>query len=189
MMRKFILGLLSVLFFGQILVAQPVSDMAVIPMGITIQSVMRLTITKGGNIEFVFNSANDMANGVPTSFGSNYETKGVVSSSRNWDLDLRVEEDAFKGEDQAHDLDLNVVEYKISELPANTVSSAAGTNDEGVLSQLIENFLHPDGPNNNMGSNLGFTIQWRCGVTNKIPGSAVSQRYAANIILTLTAAN
>ncbi len=180
-MKKIILGLLSVLFLGQIAQAQPVNDMAVIPMGITIQSVMRLTITKGGNIEFIFDSADDIQNGVPTSFGTNYETKGIISSSRNWDLNLRVDETSFIGEDGTT-LDLNVIDFQVTP-PPNTTASAIT-----VLQQTITKLLENTG--GNIGTDLKFGIQWRCGAgTNKIPGSTVSQRYSANIILTLVAAN
>ncbi len=179
-MRKIILGLLLVLFLGQIAQAQPVKDVAVIPMGITIQSIMRLTITKGGNIEFVFNSADDIQNGVPSAFGTNYETKGIISSSRNWNLDLRVDEANFIGEDGST-LALNVVDFEVT-TPPNTVPSTTT-----VLQQEISKLLENNG--GNIGTNLEFGIKWRCGKANPIPGATVSQRYSANIILTLVAAN
>ncbi len=185
-MKKIILGLLSVLFFGQITQAQPVNDMAVIPMGITIQSVMRLTITKGGNIEFVFNSASDMTNGIPSGgFNSSYETTGIVSSSRNWDLNLRVDESQFMGEDGAHNLPLNVVELQVSTTALNTDAMPGAI----ALNGTIDDLLKPSTSLDNFGTGLPFTIQWQCGHTNKIPGATVSQRYSANIILTLAAAN
>ncbi len=188
-MRKIILGLISILFIGQILQAQPVSDMAVIPMGITIQSVMRLTITKGGNIEFVFENAKDIQDGIPSGgYGPEFETKGKITASRNWDLNLTIDEANFMGEISGTTLNLNVVEFnsKITPLPPNTIGFANVPLASGAPIKVLEK----DGgasAGDNIGSGLDFTIQWQCGHANKISGNVKAQRYSANIILTLTA--
>ncbi len=189
-MKKIFLGIISILFIGQIAWAQPVSDMAVIPMGITIQSVMRLTITKGGNIEFVFKSAKDLATGID--HGNAYNTEGIITASRNWDLILAPDEPNFAGEDGTDNLDFNVVEYTSS----CTVMSGGASTPHGHTTAITtdkaltagdNSILVNDGSGDNYGTGLNFDIKWRCGVTHKIGGGHKAQRYSANLILTLKA--
>ena len=58
--------------------AQAVSDMAIIPIGVTLNSIARLTVTSGGNIEFVVNTMDQYNNGVAYS-ASTTTTFSVVS--------------------------------------------------------------------------------------------------------------
>jgi hypothetical protein len=84
-MKKVLVGFLSLVFMGQVAFAQPVSDNAVIPMGITLSSVLRLNVVSGGNIEFVFASVNDFQNGLA---GDMYRTNLTVESSTDWGLSV-----------------------------------------------------------------------------------------------------
>ncbi len=186
-MKKVLLGLISIVLTGQICFAQPVSDMAVIPMGITVQSVMRLNITKGGNIEFVFKSAADVNAGLPSSgaYGTTYETSGTISASQNWDLNLTVDEtDFITDNNSGTDLALNVVSLDVT-------TAAGGTpvlQNDVVLSSPLT-LIDANGTNT-LGDGITFSIQWACGVaalaSNTIVGTAAG-RYSANILLTLTA--
>lgn len=186
-MKKVLLGFLSVFMLWQLSFAQPVSDMAVIPMGITVQSVMRLNVTKGGNIEFVFKSAADVNAGLPSTgaYGTTYETAGTISASQNWDLNLTVDETDFIADNNSGvDLALNVVSLDVA-------TSAAGTpvtqNNVVLSSPLV--LIDANGTNT-LGDGITFSIQWACGVpalaSNSVVGTAAG-RYSANIILTLTA--
>ena len=70
--------------------AQPVSDRAVVPVAITLNQILRLHVTNGGNIEFVFNTINDYKAGITnTAF---YDTDFVVAASGNWALDMAAED-------------------------------------------------------------------------------------------------
>ena len=54
-MRKlFLVAILALL--SQVGFAQAVQDNAVIPVSVTINSILRLNVTSGGNIQFVFNT-------------------------------------------------------------------------------------------------------------------------------------
>ncbi len=188
-MKKLFLGLISLLLAGQVSFAQPVSDQAVIPMGITIQSVMRLTITRGGNMEFVFKSASDIANGVPSAWSSAYQTDGNISASTNWDLELMADAGNF-----STNIPLNVIEYNVTTSPANTIAGG-GTNPGPLPTNLNTNpfdLLTQDtgaGGGDNYGDGLSFTVQWACGANIAggavIPANAAPGRYAVNFILTL----
>lgn len=43
---------------------QAVKDRNVIPVAVSLNQVLRMTITNGGNIEFVFNTIEDYKNGI-----------------------------------------------------------------------------------------------------------------------------
>ena len=174
-MKKVILGFLSIIFAGQVIIAQPVSDMAVIPMGITIQSVMRLTITKGGNIEFVFNSAADRTNGLGP---AGYQTAGSIVSSQAWQLDLTTDAATFLGEDGATTLILGVVAHTVATAGTNAGTAIAA----GLLATplvIIDGGLVTD--------DATFTIDWECGTAaaTAIPATTAPGRYTVNIILSL----
>ncbi|MCQ2253490.1 MAG: hypothetical protein MJZ61_08570 [Bacteroidales bacterium] len=62
MKKLFLIIVLAVL--GITAKAQAVSDMAVIPIGVTLNSIARLTVTSGGNIEFVVNTMEQYKGGV-----------------------------------------------------------------------------------------------------------------------------
>ncbi len=62
MKKLFLIMVLAVL--GITAKAQAISDMAVIPIGVTLNSIARLTVTSGGNIEFVVNTMDQYENGV-----------------------------------------------------------------------------------------------------------------------------
>lgn len=186
-MKKVILGFLSIILAGTVCFAQPVSDMAVIPMGITVQSVMRLNITKGGNIEFVFKSGTDVSNGLPASgaYGTTYETAGTITASQNWDLNLTVDETDFIADNgSGTNLPLNVVSLNV--ICADALADGAALLNDVVLASGIVPI--DDNGGDNLGDNIAFQIQWACGVTalasNTIVGTAAG-RYSANIILSL----
>lgn len=182
-MKKLLLGFIAIVLAGQVSLAQPVSDMAVIPMGITVQSIMRLDITKGGNIEFVISRIEELTTGIP--FSTSYETSGTVSASQNWDLTLTTD-GAFEHATHA-DLALNVVDYQFTAaIPANTTASPAAINTPASLASPITLFAADGAGTTNYGSNIPFTIQWRCGNGGSLAGTPAG-RYTTNIILSLTA--
>jgi hypothetical protein len=62
-MRK--LSFLALALFGGMTVfGQAVKDRNVIPVAVNLNQVLRMTVTNGGNIEFVFNTINDYKNGL-----------------------------------------------------------------------------------------------------------------------------
>ena len=81
-MRKVLLTTAALLIFSAGLFAQAVKDRQVIPVSVNLNQVLRMTITNGGNIEFVFNSIDDYRNGLSadaaTSGSANPDRKSVV---------------------------------------------------------------------------------------------------------------
>jgi len=201
-MKKIILGFLSIFFVGQIAMAQPVSDNAVIPMAITVNSILRLNVVDGGNIEFVFNTLNDYSAGLS---GTQYATTFTVASSRNWNLSILATTGTFLN-DAGVGISLEHVCFIISETGAfsygvdNTFNTTYRL-DGGVAAALTDRsdlaFVAADGlvlvpGTGNAGTVLDniFTINWECGTAACTAGSltgTASGRYSTSILLSLSA--
>lgn len=108
-MKKLVLfvsaGLIISTTFGQ-----AVRDRNVIPVAVNLNQVLRMTISNGGNIEFVFNSIDDYKNGLSgdaaTSVSSNpatsnnfYQSTFSIASSTRWSLTYGSEQATFIGTD------------------------------------------------------------------------------------------
>ncbi len=111
-MRK--INLLAVMLIcGMTLFAQAVKDRNVIPVAVNLNQVLRMTLTNGGNIEFVFNSIDDYKKGLSSQLASSsqnpvggvngtesfYKTDFSISSSTRWALTYGAEQAAFIGTD------------------------------------------------------------------------------------------
>jgi hypothetical protein len=187
-MKKLIIGLLSIIFIGQIAVAQPVSDHAVIPVAITVQSVLRLNVRSGGNIEFVFTTINQITNGIPT--GAAYTTVFDIASSINWDLDISTDAGTFIN-DNGVPLALTSVNLIVTGagLGNNTTTAFVAATQ---LPAIITEMLSYDGSGNNIGNAAlnSFNLGWACGTnpSTTIAGTPPG-RYTVNVLLSLRAAN
>jgi len=95
-MRKFVLGA-AMLLFTQFGFGQAIADQAVIPISVTLNSILRLTIISGGNIQFVVNTIDDYTNGIANS--DRYTTTFSVASSRDFDVLLNAETANLLGTD------------------------------------------------------------------------------------------
>lgn len=129
-------------FFAMMLLAgatafgQAIKDRNVIPVAVSLNQVLRMTITNGGNIEFVFNTIDDYKNGLssdaatsasanPAATNPMYKTDFTVSSSTRWTLTYGTEEATFLGTDNpAHTLALNNVGFKITNNGLNRFEGA-----------------------------------------------------------------
>jgi len=119
--------------------AQAVKDRNVIPVAVNLNQVLRMTITNGGNIEFVFNSIDDYKNGLSsdnaTSSSQNvaategmYKTDFSIASSTRWTLTYGAEQATFLGTDYASAiLPLNNVGFKITNNGTHTFEGAGET--------------------------------------------------------------
>ena len=107
------------LFCGATLFAQAVKDRNVIPVAVNLNQVLRMSISNGGNIEFVFNTINDYKNGLSATnavSGTMYETNFSVASSTRWKLTYGAETAEFQGTDNpANKLALDNVGFKLTE--------------------------------------------------------------------------
>jgi hypothetical protein len=100
-MRKLLLGA-AMLLFAQFSFGQAVSDQAVIPVSVTLNSILRLTIISGGNIQFVVNTIDEYEFGVSNS--DRYTTTFTVASSRDFDVLLNAETANLIGSDDVSNI-------------------------------------------------------------------------------------
>lgn len=184
--------------------AQPVSDNATIPIGVTLNSILRLTVVSGGNIEFVVNTMNDYTNGI-NSGGTNtrYWTKFNVASSVDYTVSMYSEETALIATDVAgagSTIPLNNVGFTLGDgaggalvdnTPANYVYIGEGS-AEGLDDTSIDLVTGEAGD----ATANSFTIKWRLGTmeaggaTTMFATSLLSQsidagRYSTNVVLIL----
>jgi len=138
-------GLLMISLIG---FSQAVKDRQVIPVAVNLNQVLRMTITNGGNIEFVFNSIDDYRFGLSadaaTSGSANpdvaeafYQTDFTVASSTRWSLTYGSEEATFIGTDNpANALALNNVGFTLVETGTHdweVAGAVKGTTDASAL--------------------------------------------------------
>ncbi len=125
--------------------AQPIHDIAVIPVAITINTTMRLNVVSGGNVEFVVNTISQYENGISNpNPGANdriHDTRFTVASSRNFDVLMFAEDACFVGTDVAsagtiNTIALNNVGYV---LHANGLHTHAG--EVFLISDASENIV------------------------------------------------
>lgn len=215
-MKKVLLGFLSLILIGQIAYSQPVSDNAVIPMGITLSSVLRLNVVSGGNIEFVFASVNDFQNGLA---GDMYRTNLTVESSTDWGLSLYASD--FAG--SAGAFGVGIVDYGIEDNGSNNPLSAVAVAiaggkatlsnvgalytgvGTGAFDQLtntgVQVLQYTGDGNDGIAADNNFYIRWRCGVgptstiaPNNSGATLINDwagtgpgRSSTNVLITLTA--
>jgi hypothetical protein len=152
-----------------------------------------MSITNGGNIEFVFNTIDDYKNGLSadaaTSVSANpstsepmYKTDFTVGSSTRWALSYGAEEATFIGtDDPSKTLTLTNVGFTITNNGTNLFETGAKGTDatkalfsaptdgaqEVAALQIYPTLLIED--NNTIIANAGdaadnsFTLEWRCG--------------------------
>ena len=194
-MRK-ISFLVAILVCSVSAFSQAVKDRNVIPVAVSLNQVLRMTITNGGNIEFVFNTIDEYKNGISAEAGNPgdgmYKTDFSVSSSTRWALTYGAESATFLGTDNpANNLDLDNVGFTITNNGVNTfeepgngkgITSTASlfsvptaNADEVSALETYPTVLIED--NNTVNANAGdavdnlFTINWRCGTIEQ--GSVV----------------
>jgi len=186
--------------FGQI------DDRAVIPVAVTLNSILRLNVISGGNIEFNFNTLDDYQNGISTSAA--YQTKFNVASSVNWDVIMYSENANLIGTDiieaggnTANTMPLDNIGFHIESEGTIGDDLTFASNDADNPVPLTSNpaavLVGFDGiPNAGDIFQNNFTIHWRCGTQEgTMNGSSIlsqaiaADRYATNVFLVLQPAN
>lgn len=129
--------------------SQAVKDRNVIPVAVNLNQVLRMTITNGGNIEFVFNSIDDYKNGLsgdagtsvsanPATSESFYKTDFTVASSTRWKLTYGSEQATFIGVDNpANTLSLDNVGFTIVNNGAHTFEAAGAAKGTDNATELF----------------------------------------------------
>ena len=131
-MKKLVLGA-AMLLFAQFSFGQAVTDQAVIPVSVTLNAILRLTVTSGGNIVFVVNTIDQYTEGIEGS--ARTTTKFRVSSSRNFTVTMVPENTTFfTGLETGNIIDfpINNVGYEMTAgagaIDASTIKPLAATN-------------------------------------------------------------
>jgi len=140
-----IVGLLAMAVAGS---SQAVKDRQVIPVAVNLNQVLRMTITNGGNIEFVFNSIDDYRLGLsgdaatsgsanPTTSDAFYVTDFTVASSTRWELNYGSEEATFIGtDDPTNTLVLANVGYTLTSTGTHNFEAAAAAQGTDPTAEL-----------------------------------------------------
>jgi hypothetical protein len=188
----FIIGILAV----NISYSQAVSDRAVVPVSVTLNSILRLNVESGGNVEFNFNTIEQYENGI-SGLGSDdqYSTKITIASSVDWNLVMGAEDPYLvtseKADTTGSNMPLDYIEYQI------TYTGTAGNSGDYTLDgtpttlQQISGstpvVIQPDGATTAGGINKNaFRIDWGCGVTTSLLGTPLTGgRYSTNVFFVL----
>ncbi len=192
-MKKIFIISVAIFLFAAVGFSQAVKDRNVIPVAVNLNQVLRMTITNGGNIEFVFNTIDDYKNGLSgdqaTSSSANpitsepfYQTDFTVASSTRWKLTYGSEEATFIGTDNpGNTLTLDNVGFDIVEGGAHGFDLVAKNTTAGAQlwsaptvggAQVTALQAYPVvliEDNDDALANAGdatdnsFTLTWRCG--------------------------
>ncbi|MBN2766840.1 MAG: hypothetical protein JXR27_10750 [Paludibacteraceae bacterium] len=187
--------LVAVLFCGLAAFGQAVKDRNVVPVAVSLNQVLRMTVTNGGNIEFVFNTISDYKEGISALRGvagdDMYKTDFTVSSSTRWKVAYGAEQATFVGTDNPlNTLLLDNVGFTIANnglyqfeatgaakattdgrrlfsAPTNNATEVAAL--EAFPVDLIEDNDDIDEANAGDAADNSFTLNWRCGTVEVNP--------------------
>lgn len=168
-MRKILLGA-SLMLFSMFSFGQSVVDNAVIPVSVTLNSILRLSVTSGGNIQFVVNTIADYTGGILNS--DQYDTRFTVHSSRNFDVTMGAEDANLIGLETGSNMPLTNLRYTMA--GSAGPGFIAGTNDLAVLPGVAIVTA-------NAGGNLAYIINWELGTG---AATLLSQNLPADIYVT-----
>ena len=189
-MKKMIIGVAMLLFanvgFGQI------SDNAVIPVSVTLNSILRLTVVSGGNIQFVVNTIDDYTTGIANS--PRYTTRFNVASSRNFNVLLYSESAAFYGMNYesaggtGNQMPLNNVGYIIDNVGGATGTTVSVATVTGLSTATTAVLSAVDAGSSTVNT---FDIKWELGtVANAsmnaqtlLEQSLASDTYVTNVFI------
>jgi len=175
--------------------AQPVSDIAIIPIGVNLNSILRLQVISGGNIEFAVNSIDLYTTGVTNTDATS--TTFAVSSTVNFIVNL-YSEGNLVGTDLAGTIPVENIGYLTTitgtGLPANYTIPATVK----ALTSTITPIVTGNGPAAaGKAAQNTFKIQWELATPAVIldggAGTLLSQniapdRYVVNAFLDLDVA-
>ncbi len=181
-MKKFIL-IFAILLSGKLSFGQMVSDQAVVPVSVTLNSILRLTVTSGGNIVFVFNTIAQYTGGIVAT--PRTTTTFQVSSSRAYKVTLDPENDTFIGLETGNTtFDLDNVGYTDA-----TVGGALESAGLHVL--LTTQDITPAAAGAPAGGNHVYTLAWEVGTPAVVAANTLAAQslatdiYVNNMFLTL----
>lgn len=178
-MRKLIFVVILA-FLSQVGFAQAVQDNAVIPISVTLNSILRLNVTSGGNIQFVFNTMAQYNGGIGVSESTT--TAFTVSSSRAYHVNIGAEDPNLLGVEYGGDLGLDVIEW-VGTATAGNVGAITTAGANPLLNRTAnDEFCNSAGAT---GDNPdSYTIGWSAGQTVSVANNAPDV-YVTNVYLSL----
>lgn len=210
-MKKLILLFVAV-SSSFLMYSQPISDNAIIPISVSLNSILRLNVTSGGNIDFQVNAISQFSNGIANT--ARYTTVFTVASSIDYDVLMYAEGANLVGSDlAAHQMGIGNVGYIIDytgvggSAAANANFDLEGANVDpaalAVLSAVPTHEIVTAQPVS--GGGLGdagdiafnqFTILWELatpaaravsGLGTLLSQNLAPDRYTTSVFLALTA--
>ena len=210
-MKKVIYLVISLILIGKAVSAQ-VSDTKVIPVAITLESILRLNVVTGGNIEFVVNTIDAYTNGIQNA--SQYDTRITVASSRHWNLDMYPDDpNDINGVDNAtpNTMSTNNVAFWITFNCATCTEGNAAADNWNIiagpteaemrnLNEVAGSNMVIQGENRQSAGDISqndFTIHWELATAdvmthtslgqNLLSQNLASDRYLTNVTIDLQA--
>lgn len=169
------------LLFAQMSFGQAVKDNAVIPVSVTLNSILRLTVTSGGNIQFVVNTIDQYTSGIGND--DQYTTMFTVSSSRDFQVTMGAEDATFIGQETGGLMDLNFLRYTIG---------GTGPDPLAAITELVD-LTTPEviagvSGSASAGGQLDYEINWELGTdagNTLLDANLPADIYITNVFLTL----
>lgn len=194
-MRK-LLFTLALAVLSQVSFGQAVNDQAIIPVSVTLNSILRLTVVSGGNIDFVVNTIDQYTNGINSGGGdARWQTNFTVSSSQDFDVTLAAEDANLMGQDDpGHTMLLDNIGFDLTESgsgadPANWALPTAVLPLNNAAQDIVTGAA---GASAGDATQNNFTIQWRLGTgegtmngQSLLEQSLSPDRYITNVFLEL----
>ena len=192
-MRK-LLFTLALAVLSQVSFGQAVNDQAIIPVSVTLNSILRLTVVSGGNIDFVVNTIDQYTNGINSGGAdARWQTNFTVSSSQDFDVTLAAEDAFLMGQDDpANTMTLDNIGLDLTGSgggPANWALPATVLALTNVAQNIVTGVV---GASAGDATQNNFTIRWRLGTsedamigTTLLAQSLTPDRYITNVFLEL----
>lgn len=199
-MKRLSISILAVIFSIGAAFSQPVSELGIIPVGVTLNSILRLNITSGGNLEYVINTIDQYQDGI--SIGDPYTTNFNVASSVDFNVTLVADADDFTGVDNdatPNTMDLDNLGYTVVDngggnAPANwSFPAAMPLAVTGPTAGATTIITGTAGASAGGIDQNAFILRWEFGTGNgntSTAGSLLTQsiaadRYVVNVFLEL----
>jgi len=196
-MKKLFVAFFALILLGStgMVRSQAINDNAVIPVSITLNSILRLNVVNGGNIEFVFNTIDDYTYGLGPS--TIYDTELTVLSTQNWEMYLGAEDGDFTS-DGGVTIPIGHVSVEANATGTNAFGAElvdTGTYDAApvqllVYAQAVANQVVGIGTGNAGGiAANALTLRWECGTGTTLGDmltlAPASGRYSVNVLISI----
>jgi len=174
--------------------AQAILDNAVIPVSVTLQSILRLNVVSGGNIEFSVNALADYVAGINVAGTTNtrFQTKFNVSSSTSFKVNMVTEVLNLVSVDGSGsaDFDITNIQYVITNPGGglsvlNAAAGAWSVVPAAASKTIIDKPVLVTATNAGTAAINDFLINWALHPTPKNLRLLKAGRYSADFFLTV----